>query len=99
MRCETLGNFHLDERKAYMPLSPMRLRMDTKMNFQPGRDTELPEWMMGVLSAFHIPTPPGQIHENSGRQRRGGGKVGRQNDPEYCLVLDSEGHTSFEYFL
>lgn len=66
MRCETLGNFHLDERKAYMPLSPMRLRMDTKMNFQPGRDTELPEWMMGVLSAFHIPTPPGQIHENSG---------------------------------
>lgn len=21
---------------------------------------------------------------------------GRQNDPEYCLVLDSEGHTSFE---
>lgn len=47
------------------------------------------------------PTPPCRIHKYSGvhegrRQGRGGGEVGKQNDPECCLVLDSEEQASFE---
>lgn len=47
------------------------------------------------------PTPPCQIHQYSGvheggRQGRGGGEAGKQNDPERCLVLDSEEQAGFE---
>lgn len=31
-----------------------------------------------------------------GKQRRVGGEVGRQNDPERCPALDSEVHAGFE---
>lgn len=36
------------------------------MNFQPGRDVELPGWMVDVVTSFPTPTLPCQINENSG---------------------------------
>lgn len=54
--------------------------------------------MMGVVSLFRItPIPTCQIHKNSDVCEDGvRGGVGRQNDPEYCLVLGSGGHASSE---
>lgn len=83
---ETPGTFiHMSSRLTrHHPSTVRELRIDAKMNFQPGKDIELLEQMLAVVPSFPSLWPLCQINESSRAYGNlgWGGRGGRVWDKE-----------------